>query len=180
MIDHIISGTANPNLLNKSLFLWGLLFSCRPSLDCDRQGKGKPVTSHMLVQLSDSTALLKFLGIQGKNPCRMLTGFALLWKRGCYRDLSLHIKKETAHVGRQRTQIILWIYRRKREARQERAGEMTTEMTVGGPQWRTSRDKTAEITQSPDENYLLQDLFNKFKPGTNTNPGSAIFVKGLL
>lgn len=66
------------------------------------------------------------------------------------------------------------------KGRQERAGEMTTELTVGGPQWRTSRDKTVEITQSPDENYLLQDLYNKFKPGTNTNPGSAIFVKGLL
>lgn len=45
VINHMTSGTYSSNFLHKTLFLWGLLFSHRPSMDCDRQGKGTPVTS---------------------------------------------------------------------------------------------------------------------------------------
>lgn len=51
VIDHMTSGTYNSNFLHKTPFLQGLLFSCRPSVDCDRPGKGTPVTSQMLSDL---------------------------------------------------------------------------------------------------------------------------------
>lgn len=38
----------------------------------------------------------------------------------------------------------------------------------------------AEITQCPGENYLFQDLFSKFKSGSNTNPRSSVYAIELL
>lgn len=59
----------------KTFFYEVFLFWRKPSLDYDRQGKGKPVTSHMLSvselpQLCNIARLLKFLDIQGKIQVR--------------------------------------------------------------------------------------------------------------